>query len=197
MSIEGETILKAIKQIRQLFEQISKLLSSADVQVTKTGWLNESNYAIAEISWSKLNPEKWIPINAFRYYKNKTCPNIMAFISILLDDEWYQEYTIKEPLVTAGFFDYGNSEVGENWDYPYLRCYGYLSKKYNLKADGTTFHFEREMLPLAIVGKYEKLFVSGEAFAFPLASIKKPEDVESFLTSTLLKLLHKNATGVP
>lgn len=190
MSTEGEIILKAVKQIRQLCEQISQLLSSADGQITKTGWNNESNYAIAEISYSILNPEKWIPIMAFRYYKHKEHPNLLAFVSILLDDEWYREYSIKEPLVTAGFFDYGKSEAGENWDYPYLRCYGYLSKKHDLKADGTSFHFKREMIPPAIQGRFEKLFESGEVFAVPLSWIKNPEDVESQITSKLLQLLN-------
>ena len=190
MSADGENILKLIKQVRSLCEQLSLLLRTADESMIKAGWQNESSNAIAEISWSIRNPERWMPIAAFRYYTHKDHKNLLAYVSILLDDHWDRRYAIKEPLATAGFFDYGKgAEVGENWDYWYLRYFGYLSKDHNLKPNGQPFHFKREIVPSSIQGKFKKLFEKGAVFALPLTSITNASEVDSLITGRLLKLV--------
>lgn len=168
------------------------LLKTVDDPMGKSGWNHESNYAIANISWSIENPDERVPIMAFRYYKHKDYPNRLSYISILLDDHWERKYTINEPLVTAGYFDYGKNKVGkvgENWNYRYLRFYGYLSKDHDLKADGTPFQFEANMIPPAILGKFDKFFTKGEVFAIPLTSVKTPNDVALQITDKIISLL--------
>lgn len=195
MSNDGENILKHIKQTRQLCEQISLLLRTADELMTKANWNSEGNTAISASSASILSPEQWIPIAVFRFYKRKEYRGLLAFISVLLDDHWERKYTIKEPLLTAGFFDYGKAEVKDNdWDYPFARCYGYLSKEHSLKADGEPFPFEKKMLPLDRQGKFSgivPIFDGGEVFAVPLVSVKNASDVESQITHKLLGRLEK------
>ena len=172
MNNDGENILKLFRQARQVCEQVSLLLRTADEQMLKADWKSEGNNSISDISYSLLNPSQWIPIVAFRFYKHKHYPNLLSYVSALLCDHFYGEYTLKEPYVTAGFFNYGKTEVKDNWEYWYARFYGILSKDHNLRADGQTFKFDKAMLPAEILGKFEKgtqgRFEKGTLFAVPL-----------------------------
>ena len=116
----------------------------------------------------------------------------MAYVSLLLDDHFSGKYTIKEPLLTAGFFDYG-TKPEEDWDYHYLRYFGYLSKPHHLEPNGEIFQFKIEMLPPNIVGPItkEKAFENGEVFALPLTSIKNAEDLKAKVTDRLLNRLNE------
>jgi hypothetical protein len=182
---DGENILKLFKQMRQLCEQISLLLRTADEQMTKADWENQGNLALSDTSANILNPAQWIPIVMFRFYKHKDYPNRLACVSVLLDDHWEREYTLTEPVVTAGFFDYGKTSVNNDWEYWYARYFGHLIKARGLKPDGQPFHFDKMMLSPDKQGKFE----GGEIFALPLVSITNSNDVESQITSKLLNLL--------
>jgi hypothetical protein len=183
MSNDGENILKLFKQIRQIFEQVSLLLRTVDEQMIKADWKSMGNYALSDLSYSILEPASWIPIMVYRYYKHKESPNRLAYVSVLLDNHWDRKYTIKEPLLTAGFLDFEKDEVfWENW---YARFFGYLSEIHDLRADGQPFQFENTKLPSDIQGKFR----NGKVFAIPLISITNAKDVESKVTVKLLNLL--------
>lgn len=188
MSTDGENILKVIKQTRSICEQISLLLRTVDEQMKKAGWDSEGNTAIAESSSSIQQPAQWLPSEVFRFYRHKDYPNRLAYVSILLDDDKWKEYTIKEPLVTAGFFDYGQVKVGEqgdNWLYWYARYYGYLAKDKGLSPDGQHFHFDPRTARTGDWGEFE----SAEVFALPLTSITNADDAKSKITDKLLELV--------
>lgn len=188
MSSDGENILKAIKQTRSICEQISLLLRTLDEQMKKGDWNSEGNLAIVETSTSILQPMQWVPSDIFRFYRNEDYPNRLAYVSVLLDDDKWREYTIKEPLVTAGFFDYGHVKVGEqggNWLYWYARYYGYLAKEKGLSPDGQPFHFDPRTARTGDWGKFE----SAEVFALPLTSITNARNAKSMITDKLLELL--------
>jgi len=191
VSNDGENMLKLVKQMKQLCEQVSLLLRTADEQMRKADWKEEGNVAISDSSASIDNPERWIPIAVFRFYRNGKHPNHLAYVSILLDDHWEGEYTIKEPLVTAGFFDYGQEKVGNvwsNWQYWFARYYGYLSAEYpNLMPDGQPFHFDPRTAQTGDWGEFK----SAEVFALPLTSITNADDVASKITSKLISLTRK------
>ena len=180
MSSDGESILMMVEQVRKFCEEVSLLLRTIDDQMDSSDWNSFASASISDSSLSIANPAQWIPICIFRFYVHKEYPKIhpghLAFVSVLLDDEWDRKYTIKEPLITAGYFDYGKAEVGDNYDYRYSRCYGYLYKNNDLKQDGTPFKFDRKMLPPEVVGKPKQLFERGEVFAFPLTSMKNADD---------------------
>jgi hypothetical protein len=86
VSNEGENILKLVRQMRQLCEQISLLLRTVDEQMTKADWNSETNTAIADSSSSILNPAYWIPIVIFRFYRHKDCPNRLRRFSAYFPD---------------------------------------------------------------------------------------------------------------
>jgi hypothetical protein len=189
LSTDGENILHLVKQMRRLCEEMSLLLRAADENMLAEGWGTETKYALSQISYSIEKPNYWVPIMLYRYYKNENCPNRLAYICILLDDHWDRKYTLKEPLLTAGFFDYGSSQVGNNWDFWYFRYFGYLSKDHNLRPDGQVFQFERGTVPASIQGRFEELFENGEVFAVPLTSIKNSEQIKTEVTDKLLNRL--------
>ena len=184
MSDDGQNILKLVKQMRKLCQQVAMLLRTSDEQMSKADWNTESNYALSDLSYSILNPTAWIPIVVHRFYRHKDYPNRLAYVSALLDDHWDGAYTIAEPVVTAGVLDSGQTEMAdtENW---YARYYGHLSRHHNLKADGQPFRFNRAMLPPNLQGKFE----NGTIFAVPLVSITGADDVGSLITGKLLSLL--------
>jgi hypothetical protein len=191
MSTDGENILKVIKQTRSICEQISLLLRTIDEQMKKAGWNSEGNTAIVESSLSILQPLQWMPSDVFRFYRNENCPNRLAYVSVLLDDDKWKEYTIKEPLITAGFFDYGQTKVGQqgdNWLYWYARYYGYLAKEKGLNPDGHPFHFDPRT---ARTGDDWGKFESAEVFALPLTTITSSHDAKSKITDKLLELVNE------
>jgi hypothetical protein len=190
LNTDGENILKLVQQVRQLCQQTALLLRTADEQMKKKCWIS-NNTAFAEKSGSILYPEYWIPIMAFQYYSNDKHLNRLVYVSVLLDNDWTEKFTIKEPLITAGFFDYGTEEFNGNWDYKYFRYFGHLSRTHDLKPDGQHFHFDRKMVPISLIGKFKNTFETGVVFALPLTSITNASEVESKITNILLDLLDK------
>jgi hypothetical protein len=96
MSEDGEKILKFVKEIRKLCHNMSLLLMTVDEQMGSKDWEKAGNTAIADSSASVDIPERWFPENIFRFYINTKYPNILVFVSILLDDI---ESKIIKPLI--------------------------------------------------------------------------------------------------
>lgn len=188
MSEDGEKILKFVKEIRKLCHNMSLLLMTVDEQMGSKDWEKAGNTAIADSSASVDIPERWFPETIFRFYKNTKYPNILVFVSILLDDiEYYAKYPeeIKEPLITAGYFDCGEGEKVEHWEYYYAKCYGdtenriddgriYQSKENWKEEWGETYNFQ-----------------SYKCFGIPLISITNASDIESKIIKPLVELISK------
>ncbi len=187
MSNNGKNILDLFQQTRKIFEQVALLLRTQEVQMEKKNWKTDRGTAISDMSYHIKYPSWWIPIVAFRFYLNKTNPNKLAFVSVLLDNHWGDEYTIQEPLITAGFLDFGKEKADGNLDYSYARIYGYLSNKHNLEPNSESFSFDMSMLPPSFKGDFK----SGKVFALPLVSIENDKDIRSKITDKLLKLVEK------
>lgn len=185
MSNNGEVILKLFNQVRQVCEQVSSLLQTADDMMTKADCKSEGNNALYAFSYSIMNPSQWIPTVAFRFYRHKDYPKRLAFISVLLDNDWEGYYTIKEPYVTAGFLNFGEAEASLQSDYWFSQYFGYLLQDFKLKPDGQPFPFENEKLRDNLKGRFK----SGTVFGVPLVSITNANDIESQIISKLLNLL--------
>ncbi len=188
MTNDGQNILECFQKTRKICREVGLLLQSQEAQMKEKEWNARSNTSVAEGSNHINYPGYWIPIAVFRLYKNKQKPSKLVFSSVLFDNHWEKEYLIEEPLITAGFFDYGNKSVDEDFEYSFTRIYGCLHKKYNWKHNGETFSFDRTMLP----SNHKGNFVSGKVFALPLVSIKNDNDVKDTITNKLLQLLENN-----
>jgi len=187
LSNDGQNILELFQQTRKICEQVALLLSSQEAQMEKKDWKTDRSTAVSDMSYSIKYPAWWIPIVAFRFYQNENYPNKLAFVSVLLDNHWDDEYSITEPLITAGFFDYGEDKVDGDLQYSFARIYGYLSKKHNLEHNGEPFSFDRTMLSSGHKGNFK----SGKVFALPLVSIENDKDIKSKITNKLLKLVEE------
>ena len=187
-STQADPILNTFRETRRLCVQISQLLLSTEKLMMKYNWSNASNpnYAVNDLSWSVEKPKQWLPICAFRFFKNPKSPNKLAFISVLIDDHFDREYILDTSVVTAGVLEY-DKEVKERWEYWYARYYGHLAaiKENNLTANGAPFLFKNEELAEPIKGK----FVSGKIFAIPLDSIKDEKTLETQIIKPLLNML--------
>ncbi|MHA1941414.1 MAG: hypothetical protein ACW97P_06780 [Candidatus Hodarchaeales archaeon] len=187
MSNDGQNILELFQQARRICEQVALLLRSQEAQMEKKAWKTDRSTGVSDLSYSIKYPTWWIPIVVFRLYKNENYPNKLAFASVLLDNHWDNEYSLTEPLVTAGFFDYGNEEVNGDWQYSFARIYGYLYKNQNWEANGEPFSFDRAMLSSSHKGNFK----NGKVFALPLVSIKNDKEIKSKITNKLLTLVEK------
>jgi len=184
MSNDGPNILQLFQQTRKICEDVALLLRTQEEQMSSKGWETDRSTAVCDSSSSIHNPWGWIPINAFRFYVNDKHPNVLAFISVLLDDHWDNLYSIKEPIITAGFFDYGNKKW-DTFDYSFSRVYGYLFKKHNWEPNGELFSFDRSMLS----SNHRGDFINGKVFALPLVSIKNEKQIETKITDKLLRFV--------
>jgi hypothetical protein len=136
MGTDGENIANAFRQCRQVCQQVSLLLRTADEQMKKANWVTAKNsYAIADFSYSLFNPRQWIPTNLFRFYFNDKFPNLIACISVLITDHYDERYTITEPIVTGLRFDYGNERhnLEMMYEYWYSRYFGIYRRGVILK----------------------------------------------------------------
>lgn len=183
-----------VKQVTKFCEQSSLLLRTIDDQMSKEGWEACSNTVTVGGSNSVLCPECWFPNILFRFYEHNDHKQLLVFVSILLNDDVDGEYKLVEPVVTAGYFDYGaGKEVGKNWEYFYAKWYGYNMKHGN---EETIFKSEKnwkeewlKKFPKDDVESYP--FESWKCFGLPLISITNARDVESKIVNPLLKILPK------
>jgi len=186
MSNDGENILNSVKQMKNIFKDVSRLLETVDGLMEKEEWIpawKQRNLSILESSNSLINPDRWMPSEIFRFYKKKDIPKL-SFASVLLDDDLDENYTISEPLITAGYFDLGDKKV-DYPDYGWPRIYGFAK---NEEDNGTITPFKGG-IELAKDRKYNFPFESGEGFGWPLTSIKNTEDIQNKIIIPLIKLL--------
>ena len=186
---DAQNILKNIRQTKEIFRAISRLIQDIDEKMCKKGWTaalkKRGKTCISEVSKSIESPDNWLPTEIFRFYKNNSYKNLLVYVSVLIDNDKDGWYTIEQPLITAGFFDYGkNKRVNDNWYYYYACIYGYImNEKTNDKPISMHEEIECEK-----DGKLPYLFRSGKCFGLPLVSIKDESDIEKKIVKPLLQL---------
>jgi hypothetical protein len=190
MSADGPNIIRAFRQVRQVCEQVSLLLQTADEQMKKAEWKTRNSTALSETTTSILNPRQWIPCSVFRFYFNQKKQNLIACISVLLTDHFEDRYALNEPVVAAMYFDYGKGRKVENdWEYWYARYFGYLSQSRHFEPNGEAVEFDNKKLEADLQVNFE----IGVLFAIPLVSLKNGQDIKLQVTDKLLSLLNKSS----
>ena len=131
MSNDGENVIATLQQTRRFFGEVAKLLQTADAAMENGSWSTCENKAI--ISTCSINTaDEWLPEFAFRYYENEEQKHLLPFIAALFDYE-DEEIKLREPLLTAGWYDYGTG--GEYDDYPWHSAVIHVYNR-EWKADG-------------------------------------------------------------
>lgn len=180
-----------IQEILKLNRQISDLLGTCDSFMSEKHWKTVGTSRIMdEMSTSLFNPEKWYPNVLVKFYKSNKHPHLLLFISIMLFDRDKEYNNFTEPLIAAGWFDYGITNNFEGlWDYWHGRCHGFMDAP---KHDGTlhTFTFSSECK------KWKKgrgtAFRSASSFAWPLVTITNAEELKNKIIDHLLDNIPTN-----
>jgi len=137
----GQDILKAISQVRGLFEQVGLVLQSVESSMKERGWEPKSgNTCVAGSSYTVNYPKNWLPYMVFRFYKHKSFPSKLVAMSVILDDD-SGEGRVSEPLASGIVFDYGKGiEIQSDWNFEYAGWHIYMPKYTAVKGnDGTVF----------------------------------------------------------
>jgi len=135
VSADGNNMVAAVRAIRTLFEDISKLLLTADALMRERGWESRaSNTCMADLSKSIQSPQNWMPNVIFRYFRNKDAPEMLVAISVILDSH-EQQARITEPLISGVVYEYTRgTEPANDWRYEYAGWHTWIQ---GAKDDGT------------------------------------------------------------
>jgi hypothetical protein len=114
MTQNGINIVKTLRQLRVLYQEIALLLETADGLMARKGWIAVGGtYVFAGLSYTLSQPQKWLQQDFFRLYKSHDWKNVLSFISVIVDDV-ERPALLTEPLLTAGCFDYGSGVEFDN-----------------------------------------------------------------------------------
>lgn len=108
MSDDGANIVFMMAQLKRLFEQTAALLRTADAYMKDNGWAVRGNQCVS-VSTVPDRAPYWFPETAFRLYTNQQRLNLLPFVEVLFDDR-KNRGRIKEPLVSAGWHDFGKGK---------------------------------------------------------------------------------------
>jgi len=193
MNEDGKNMLNLFKELKEVNGKISLLLQDIEAHMKKEGWEADDSTVMSDTSASVYSPEKWFPCFLFRFYKNTKRKNILAYVSVLLDDDIYGHYNIvDEPLITAGYFEYDKSkDIGEDWIYEYSKWFGYTE---NHKINGKIKPYKnwKDDFGKIFKLKYEKVYEqieNWECFGLPLTSIANSQDIKTKIVTPLLNIL--------
>jgi len=86
MNDQSEIIVETIRQTKKIYEQVSRLLETADSLMQEAHWNTDSSTAIYG-SGAIYNPRLWVPSTVTRRYASEGHPGIRKILAVLLDDE--------------------------------------------------------------------------------------------------------------
>jgi hypothetical protein len=182
MSDEGEIIIATFSQARRFCEQVGLMIQTTDSVMDKLGWDSCSSQAVSHSS-AVNKADEWLPYFACRYFENKERPGLLPFLGVLFDydDDDAKVQMIPEPLVTAGWYDYGRDGKREAYIYWHAVIHVYIP---GWKADGSWAEGKpTEVIPKAI-GKFSSLRC--RSFARPVLSLKNTEDLTRLVIDPLI-----------
>ena len=183
MNDSGKELLAALNQVRGLFEEMSRLLSTSEALMQESGWKPmKGSQATAEMSWAIHLPRQWMPRYLCRFYESASSPHLLPCVSIQLGVyEASEEVDLSEPLIVASLYDYGKGNKVVGWDYHY--CEWHLWSP-NRKDDGTICTVN----PMNIWPEYKFQAALLSSFALPLMTIIDTASLKEHVTLPLCKL---------
>lgn len=177
MSEDGKNIVMLFQQMRRFCEEVAQLLTTADGIMLGNGWRNADSNVIAGLSYTLLRARGWIPQDVSRFYRSNKLQHIVAFISVIVDD-WEKNSTLKEPLLTAGWFDYDSSNaVPTQGLYNYGRWHLTMPDRHD---DGKLISTDSKNWP-------KESFVRVSTLGVPLVSIIDAQGLENRIIRRLIR----------
>jgi hypothetical protein len=194
MSEEGKNLLNLIKETKKVYEQISMLLRTVDEQMEERDWEDVGGTVTSDKSGSLYNPEKWSPYFLFRYYTCDKNKNILAYVSVLIDDDVDEWYKIEEePLITAGYFEYNKKNInGDDYYWSFAQWFGLMEKHQKNGKIESYKNWKEDLKKTGIYGSNIKIIEPIEkwkCFGLPLTSITNSQDIEIKIVTRLLGII--------
>jgi hypothetical protein len=179
----GKNILYAVRQVRTLMVEVSKLLLEADAIMGAAGWgPRVGATALAGGAFSINSPKNWIPHRVFRFYKHEEHPKVVLSLAVILDEQGVDQ-KVAEPLVSGLLMEYETvNEIPEgNSLYNTAIWHLYVPER---KDDGSIVAIvPREQWEAESTAKLMR------SFAIPLVSVTSRERLEQSIVSKLLRLV--------
>lgn len=182
MSEDGKNIIGMLQQLSKLYEQIALLLKTSDSLMKVKGWTLAGTNVFGGLSYTAANPQGWIPRSFFSLYENEKSPHVSAFISVVLGKR-EKNLNDQEPLLTAGWFDYGlGKQMGNRFNYDWPHWHLNMPQRNDegrlTSADARTF-WPKDKAPFSRVS----------TLGVPLTSISSSEELKNKLIEPLLREL--------
>jgi len=182
VTTEGRKLTEFIQDIQNLSRDIAGLLETADGLMEKAGWSsNSGTRATAELSQSLKTHGLWYAPQFFRFYEHLTKKNRLAFVSVLLFDYHGNFNGFEQPLVTVGWFDYGDKTVGDDWEYYYARFHAWIKDR---QDDGTIYKTTPAKDWPNHATKYR--FITAHTAGLPLVAVRNEQDLSGGLIQPIL-----------
>jgi hypothetical protein len=183
MSNDGENVIATLQQTRRFLGEVAKLLQTADAPMENASWTTDGNQAVTTSS-AVYKAYEWLPEFAFRYYQNQEQKHLLPFIAVLFDyeDEDIKLKRLREPLLTAGWYDYGTGATFEDYSFWDAVIHVYIRE---WEANGKWHQSDpRTIFPK---GWDTRTAVRCRSFALPLMSFASAEDLAQRVVNPLLE----------
>lgn len=186
MTADGTGITKLMEELKKVYTATARLLATADTYMKEVGWALRTNQCVS-VTTVPSEAAYWFPCYAFRVYKHKACPQILAFVSVIFDDREGGN-SVPQPLLSAGWLDYGHgTEVTaematEEMAYDYVDWHRYVEGHTD---DGRLLSVDWRKRP-----EFGKFKVQQSAtLAVPLVGVRNPDDLKKQVITPLLDSL--------
>ena len=183
MSNDGENVVATLQQTRRFFGEVAKLLQTADAAMENGSWNTDGSQAVT-VSTPVHKAYEWLPEFAFRYYLNEEQKHLLPFIAVLLDyeDEEIKLRRLREPLLTAGWYDYGAGGKFEDYSFYDAVIHVYIRE---WEADGKWHQSDpRTIFPKSWT---RPIAMRCRSLALPLMSFASAEDLTQRVVEPLLE----------
>ncbi len=175
----GPEILNSLRSLKKFLGSIRQLLGAGESLMQESGWSQfGGNIAYSETSRSFHEPDLWIPFFVCRFFRKNSEPNLLSFVTVILDDPDAPE-RIVEPLVSSGYLNYGS---GETIGAIYNITDGYIA----LLPDKIPTEMSDIPLDLIPSASGKRILVAARALAVPLADVVDTETLKKKVIEPLL-----------
>lgn len=179
MNNDAAIIVQTVRQMKQIYEQVSLLLQAADGIMQKERWDNNGSTAYYG-SAAIYNASQWLPSVAQRAYTHEDYPNKRKLIAIMLEDENY--HADFEPLIV------GTTLVGNHQDssFPEWTSWDSYWWHWNFVPESTN-GITNKIDPAEKYPQDKRKLSEITTFSLPLIDIKNGEELKEQVIDKLLE----------
>lgn len=178
MNEDSIIIVDTIRQMKLIYQQVSRFLETSDSLMRESGWGTEGSSAIYGSSSVLSNPTDWLPSVAMRAYMSDDFLDTKRILAVQLDKDDEPDF---EPIIIGTILvknDIGDKSFDwKDWDsYWWYREYSSQNKEGLIE----------KLEPQVVYPKDKRGLTSVHVFALPLIDIDNSESLKNEAISRLL-----------